>query len=247
MTITHPHSDQIPHLRQLWQLVFGDSDAFLDNFFSIAYSPERCLCAMEGDILTGMLFWLPCDQYAYIYAVATHPKHRGKGICRTLMETAHNAMTAQGYQGALLYPQEEGLRTMYRKMGYDRETFLTQQRFTGGDTPAALTEISCEEYFSLRERFLPAGAVVQQSPFRELLKTLSFHKGENFLLAAEDRGDGLFGFELLGDPNLAPGILNALGKTSGSFRFPGDRKPFAMFHALREDVSAPGYFAFPLD
>jgi hypothetical protein len=26
-------------LRQLWKLVFGDSDAFLDRFFSLVYTP----------------------------------------------------------------------------------------------------------------------------------------------------------------------------------------------------------------
>ena len=118
MTIRQPHSEEVPKLRRLWQLVFGDTDLFLDNFFACAYSPRRCLCATEGDALAGMLYWLPCGSFAYIYAVATHPDHRGKGICRALMDAAHAEILRQGYDGALLYPQEEGLREMYRKLGY---------------------------------------------------------------------------------------------------------------------------------
>lgn len=247
MTIRQPHSEQVFQLRQLWKEVFGDTDAFLDSFFSIAYCPDRCLCAMEEDVLAGMLYWLPCGKDAYLYAVATHPDHRGNGICRSLMEAAHEAIARQGYEGVLLYPQEEGLRTMYRKMGYDRETFLAEQHFTAGGAPVAVTRISCEEYFSLRERFLPAGAVIQSGPFPELLEPLSFFGGENFLLAAEDRGDTLFGCELLGDPGLASGILAALGKSIGRFRFPGSGTPFAMYHPLKEDAQTPTYFAFPLD
>lgn len=247
MRISHPRSDQIPMLRQLWKTAFADTDAFLDSFFSIAYSPDRCLCAMEDALLTGMLYWLPCEKYAYIYAVATRPSHRGKGICRTLMEASHEAIARQGYEGTILYPQEEGLRAMYRKMGYDRETFLAEEHFTAGGAPVAVTRISCEEYFSLRERFLPAGAVIQSGPFPELLEPLSFFEGENFLLAAEDRGDTLFGLELLGNPEQAPGILRSLKKKNGSFRYPGGNTPFAMFCPLRKNASAPNYFAFPLE
>lgn len=247
MTIRKPRSEEILQLRQLWQTVFGDTDAFLDSFFSIAYSPDRCLCAMEGTTLAGMLFWLPCDKYAYIYAVATRPSHRGKGVCRGLMAAAHEAISRQGFEGAILYPQEEGLRSMYRKMGYLAETFLTEQSFTPGNTPVTMEEITCGAYFARRKHFLPEGAVIQDRPFRELMEPVSFYQGNSFLLAAEDRGNTFFGLELLGNPAVAPGILKALGKTGGSFRFPGTGKPFAMFCPLREGVRAPKYFAFPLD
>lgn len=247
MTITHPHSDLLPQLRQLWKDVFSDSDAFLDRFFTLAYGEERCLCALEAGTVTGMLYWLPCGNYAYVYAVATHPEHRGKGICRGLMLEAHRRMAGQGFRGVLLYPQEEGLRAMYRKLGYTQETFLSQRRFRAGGAPAELTKISPADYFALRAGLLPPEGVIQESPFRELMEHLTFYSGGSFLLAAEDRGDDLFVPELLGDPGRAPGILSALGKQTGVFRFPGRDIPFAMFHSLTENGAAPSYFAFPLD
>ena len=48
--------------------------------------------------------------------------------------------------------------------------------------------------------------------------------------------------QLLGDPELAPGILAALGKQTGSFRSPGDGMPFAMYRG-----GSASYFAFPLE
>ena len=33
----------IPALRRLWKQAFGDDDQLLDSFFSIAFSPDRCL------------------------------------------------------------------------------------------------------------------------------------------------------------------------------------------------------------
>lgn len=243
----HPHSRHIPGLRQLWKTVFGDSDTFLDRFFSAAYAPEQCLCALEGDTPIGMLYWLPCGKYAYIYAVATHPDHRGKGICRDLMEAAHGAIAAQGYRGTLLYPQEEGLRTMYRKMGYIHETHIREYRCYAGDTPVALEEITPHAYFTLRRQLLPSGAVDQGAPFPQMVADLRFFRGNGFLLAA-DGGNGAFlAQEFLGDPSLLPGILNTLGKAGGTFRCPGGEIPFAMVHLPEKDADAPGYFAFPLD
>ena len=92
MRICEPDIGHIHGLRDLWKLVFGDGDDFLEVFFGTAYAPERCLCIMDADTAAGALYWLPCDNYAYIYAVATHPDHRGRGfakkLVRAVLETA---------------------------------------------------------------------------------------------------------------------------------------------------------------
>ena len=54
------------------------------------------------------------------------------------------------------------------------------------------------------------------------------------------------GYELLGDPDAASGILAALGFSDGIFRAPGDT-PFAMYLSLDGDNTLPGYYAFALD
>ena len=48
MRIDHPTDAEISGLRQLWKEAFGDTDGFLDAFFSTGFSPERCLYAGEG-------------------------------------------------------------------------------------------------------------------------------------------------------------------------------------------------------
>ena len=48
MRIDHPDLGQIPELRQLWKEAFGDSDAFLDAFFMVAFSQiDACVPAMR--------------------------------------------------------------------------------------------------------------------------------------------------------------------------------------------------------
>ena len=234
-------------LRELWKLVFGDGDDFLDLFFGTAYAPERCLCIMDEDRAAGALYWLPCDGYAYIYAVATHPDHRGKGICRALMEAAHREIRAQGYAGAVLYPQEEGLRAMYRKMGYHHETHIRELRCAAGGAPVALHKISAVEYFAERRELLPTDAIRQGSPFPEIMESFGFYRGEGILLAATAQQDTLLAAEYFGPEGAAPGVLTALGCKQGIFRCPGEDTPFAMVHPLAEGAPLPRYFAFPLD
>ena len=60
MIIKAPQPSHIPALRTLWKDIFGDTDAFLDSFFSTAFSPNRSLCAIIDDQIVGMLYWFDC-------------------------------------------------------------------------------------------------------------------------------------------------------------------------------------------
>ena len=62
-------------LKKLWKTVFGDSDSFIDTFFQIAFSPDRCRFTEENGEIICALYWFDCEydggKLAYIYAVAT--------------------------------------------------------------------------------------------------------------------------------------------------------------------------------
>lgn len=109
-------------LSALWQTAFGDSPEFIRLFFSTAYAPERCQYLTVEGHLAAALYWLDAwcggEKLAYIYAVATHPDFRGRGLCRRLMDRTHSLLASRGYAGALLCPAGEGLRRMYAAMGY---------------------------------------------------------------------------------------------------------------------------------
>ena len=54
MTIDAPKKQDIPALKALWQEAFGDEEAFLDCFFSTAFSPKRCRCVtLSGPVGPG--------------------------------------------------------------------------------------------------------------------------------------------------------------------------------------------------
>lgn len=238
-------------LKELWFLAFGDSMEFIDLFFETAYAPDHCRFLTEDDQITAALYWLDCEyrgqKQAYIYAVATHPDHRGRGKCRTLMEQAHEILKAQGYTAALLRPADEGLRRMYGKMGYRTSTLVSEFDCTAG-APVSPRKIGSEEYISLRRRFLPDEGVIQEGASIDYLaRYCDFYTGADFLLAGVKEEKVFHGAELLGNREAVPGILGALGCESGSFRCPGREIPFGMFLPFVENAEEPGYLGLVFD
>ena len=232
MKIDFPAPHHLPQQRQLWQDAFGDTDAFLDSFFQTAYSADRCRCVFMGEDIAAILYWIDCtvkdQKLAYIYAVVTHPGHRGKGLCRKLMADTHNLLVQSGYDSVMLVPADTGLREMYRKMGYDDCTTVSSLICTAGETPADVRSIGVEEYTRLRRKLLPETGVLQEEENLSFLSAQAqLLAGADFLLAAWLEGDTLHGTELLGNTEAAPQILRALGCRRGTFQIPGNAKPFA--------------------
>lgn len=238
-------------LKELWHLAFGDGLEFIELFFGTAYAPERCLYLTEDGQVTAALYWLDCSyqdqKQAYIYAVATHPEHRGKGLCRRLMAKTHESLKAQGYTVALLRPADPGLRRMYAGMGYRDCTYVSEFHSVAGD-PVPLRKIDVGEYARLRRTFLPAEGVLQEGVSLQYLAAYSeFYAGEDFLLTGAFYDGAFNGMELLGNREAAPGILASLGFESGSFRCPGQDIPFGMFLPLAENAAEPGYLGLVFD
>lgn len=238
-------------LRRLWQLAFSDSEEFIDLFFSTAFAPERCCFLTAGEDVTAALYWLDCryreQKFAYIYAVATHPDHRGKGLCRALMVQTHEILRSQNYAGAILYPAEPGLRSMYKKLGYLPCSTVSEFSCEAG-TAAALRAVSPEEYARLRRRFLPETGLVQEgASLAYLAAYCGLYAGEDFLLAGAGYDGSFHAMELLGNRDAAPGILAALGQKTGRFRCPGGEIPFTMYCPLRPNIAAPNYVGLVFD
>lgn len=248
MRIDYPTREQLPQLRQLWQEVFGDEDAFLDLFFSTAFSPDRCLAVQMDGQAAAALYWMDCRlkdrPVAYLYAIATAPAFRRQGICRALMDRTRAVLSQLGYAGILLVPGSEELRQMYAAMGYETATTVTEKVFAAAEEPLCLTPITGEEYCRLRKNYLPEGSVLQESCPHFLEGCYQLYAGDGCLLAAAKTDDGLFCPEFLGT-NI-PAALRALGAASGRIRMPGADSPFAMWLPLSK-IPAPKYFAFAFD
>lgn len=252
MIFEHPTEGHIPRLVKLWKEAFGEFDGFWELFLDTGFLPDHCRCITQNGQPIAGLYWFDCscgqDTIAYIYAVVTDPVHRGRGLCRKLMSDVHRLLQALGYASVMLVPADEDLRIMYRKMGYEDCTTVSEISCAAGENAVSPRSVDMEEYGSLRRSFLPETAVLQegiQLPF--LAAQAQLLAGEDFLLAAWREGDVLHGMELLGNAAAAPGILRALGCRVGRFQIPGEDNPFAMIHRLKDSALTPAYFGFSFD
>lgn len=124
--IQSPFPDDKAEVATLWQMVFGDSDAFINLFFSRVYKPENTLVAKRGNHIVSALQMIPYDikiagniyPSAYVCGVCTHPSERGKGIMKTLMTAAMEQMHRRAYTLSTLIPAEPWLFDFYKPFGY---------------------------------------------------------------------------------------------------------------------------------
>jgi len=242
------NTDALCQLRSLWKTVFGDSDSFLDIFFDLAYSPDRCRYREEDGRIVTALYWFDCrypgGKLAYIYAVATLPEYRGKGLASRLLEETHCHLKELGYAGAVLKPAK-GLFPFYEKLGYRNSGYIRRFPAEAASVSAKIRRVSAQEYGRLRRKYLPENAVIQEGVTLEFLQSFAeLYAAADALICALPQEQTVF--EYLGDPHSAPGILAALGIPSAQIPTVGDEIPFTMFFPLN-CTKIPGYLGISLE
>ncbi len=247
MIIDAPKREHIPALWTLWQEAFGDTEEFLTTFERTAFSVDRCRCAFENGRLIAALYWFHCthgeDRIAYLYAIATAKSHRGRGVCRLLMENTHRHLRALGYEGTVLVPGSKELFDFYARLGYRICSYITELHCSASEDGTSLCQIDTEEYARRRRALLPPNGIVQENENLDFLQEQTIlYTGEGILLAAQKTNGTLYSPELLGNPAAAPAIVRGLGCTEGVFRIPGDEKPFAMYRSLKGETAVPSFY-----
>lgn len=241
----------ITELRSLWKKAFGDTEAFMDAFFKIAYHKSRCRYIRRDGKVVCALYWFDvdcrCRKMAYLYGVATDPQYRGQGLASYLIEKTCKELAEKNYSGVILVPGNEKLRAFYKRLEFFSCT--TVDRFTcqaQGNT--LLRPVDREEYALLRRQLLPYRGVEQEGAFLELLESqYGLFAGEDFLFCAAVNKDQAYIPEYLGDRSKLPGVLGGLGVNSAKVCAPGDEFLFSMYRPLDESAPAPLYFGLAMD
>ena len=189
-----PTTATIPHLRELWKEAFGDSDAFLDCFYSTAYDQSRCRVAFVNNKaftdkctpaypnllstsknLAAALYWFDCtideQRFAYVYAVTTTKEFRGNGACHMLLTDTHQHLKSLGYSGVVLVPGNESLVHLYEGCEYELCTRRSRIECAANDMKIKIREIDKSEYAALRRKFLPSHAIIQEGENLDFLAT----------------------------------------------------------------------------
>ncbi len=244
---------EIRELKELWKEAFGDSDAFLDVFFTKVYSKDRTRIQRTDGKISSALYFFNCEfngkKIAYLYAIATKKEFRNRGLCNALMKDTHTHLKELGYAGAILCPASDSLFGFYEKMGYKTCAYIDEEEAYAEKGDIILNKISGEEYMRLRRDFLPLNGVIQENENLDFLNTeTEFFKADEAMFTSRRSNNGLFVSEFWGNKSLFNKIVYLMDCKKGIFRSMGNKKPFAMYLPFHSsDTDYPDYLGFAFD
>ncbi len=209
-------NEDIPRQKAIWKLCFGDSDDYIDFFYTHRYkAKDTMVLLVEGEIVS-MLTMLPIQirtaegrffQSTMLYAIATHPDFQHRGLANRLMDHTHQFVHGSGGYFSVLVPSNKQLFDFYRQQGYRENFYLVQRSFfrenvesmDGGAMRAGnVTRISHLDYNQRRNNQLRGRLHVAYSDEDVLYqKQLSQHFGGDLLGLTVDEIQGCAAIEKL--------------------------------------------------
>ena len=246
MIINQPESEDLPLLQRLWQQAFGDPQEFIAAFFREGYSADRCRVLYEGQFPAAVVYWFDClwegQKCAYLYGIATAPEHRGKGLCRSLLEQLHQELINLGYAGAVLVPAEKSLFSLYGKLGYSPFCPMEKQTVLPGKA-IPVKQVPADPY-----DFAPAGSVIHTKAALDFLASYcALYESEGFRFWGAVEDAALYIQEFVGNPAQLSGICAGLDAEKAVCRIYGSGPDYAMYLPLGNKNFRPRYFGIPLD
>ncbi len=122
-------------LKKLYNICFPGESDFCSRYFEFVYPKTKCIVFDNGSIVAmAHLIDIEIEAYenvfkgAYLYAVATLPEFRGRGIAANILKFAENHCIGNGYDFLCLIPQKESLFEFYKKFGFEKGLYVSNAR-----------------------------------------------------------------------------------------------------------------------
>jgi ribosomal protein S18 acetylase RimI-like enzyme len=111
----------------LWETVFGYETAHnapglaIDK--KVAVNDGLFFVALAGNVVVGTVLAGYDGHRGWLYSVAVHPAHRGKGLGAKLVRHAEGALTERGCMkiNLQIVSTNEGVKSFYEALGYSVE------------------------------------------------------------------------------------------------------------------------------
>lgn len=177
----------------LWNTCFGDEREYIEFYLDNRFTSENMLVIFEDNKLVSMASFLPAEitingekkSSKYVYAVATHPEYRKKGLAAEILNRAK-----EKYQCPLiLQPVDEALERYYEKLGFKASFVITEKTYikpevTHLETQCIIKDIKPEKYKQLRDSFFEGEGYVEwdESAIKYALMENKFCGGKAFRL-----------------------------------------------------------------
>lgn len=152
-------------IKKIWQTCFGDEEDYISFYLDHRMQEDNMLVIYEDGKAVSMASFLPAQylyqgiyhDVRYVYAVATLPEYRGRGLAKKVLEFAQTWYE----EPLLLAPAEESLIAYYEKLGF-RKAFPESRKDIGmgvrtmeirdeEDDFSCMEPITASEYAKLRD------------------------------------------------------------------------------------------------
>ncbi len=187
------HKKDIPYLKRLMKEIFGDQDYYINLFFHYKFEENVLVYEVDSQIISTV-YLLPAKIYlkekfhpiTYLYACATKPLFRGKGVMGKLLNESFNIACQNENIGVFLLPASESLYTFYEKnlfapFFYKKKSLYQRQQFM--DTTSTIDKfeiINAKSYFLLRQQFLKNEATIHWDENHFILIEKTIYKKESY-------------------------------------------------------------------
>jgi len=115
-------NDTHREIENVWTTCFGDEPSFIHSFLSRHYCKDTAQLHRENGQVVATCFVIVCDteigKIGYLYAIATLPEYRNRGIAEQLVQKAIEYCKAQGLVAAALIPADKHLSDYYIRLGF---------------------------------------------------------------------------------------------------------------------------------
>ena len=156
--LTTPNNSDIPELKALWHNIFEDDPKDIDKFFKTLFKYNNSLIWKANDKIVSMLYMLPYEHSIYLYALATLPDYRGRGIMKTLINEAFKIAKTKHAKALFLIPAT-GMEAYYEQLGF---TIYNGKYLDKNRPPATEYEAKIKEYVQYQdEAFVPKTIMVK--------------------------------------------------------------------------------------
>lgn len=183
----------------LWQACFGDSDEFVQLYFSTKYTEENSVLYVENERVLSALQMLPYSMScwgrelhtSYISGASTWPEVRGRGLMRALLTKAFDIMRSRNIHLSTLIPAEPWLFDFYKKAGYGTVFYSAVRTFTDIFPETVFQHSYSEEelyaYFMISMRNRPCCIQHTFADFQVILADLHLAGGGVVTVSGDNR------------------------------------------------------------
>jgi len=247
--------NDVPTLKNLWQICFGDRMRYIDVFFEKMFVAENTVVSTADGKLAGVVYVLERrlngKKFMYGYAIGVFPEYRGNNICELMLNHIKKKAEVEGCIFGL-HPANEKLAEFYQRIGLKEMYSLKEidASVYNSDKIYKFGDVSAEEFYKLRteafknsvdwdidalDYILQNGETVKVITINDKKRYFVLRKGENEVLVKETSATDEEIKDVSGYIMSYYGVENIRYLLSSNSTLHGDEKPMVYGFSDKDD------------